>query len=146
VTISQLLTEAEWSVAGTIDITFDFRSDTPPGKDPDSHSPTLRRYHKRLWSKPLPNGLQFDLLDTTPHVYLHYPSMIGEFWLSSDAVVPTFTRRIELRQVLEMNTSGTRATPRRSLKRETAESLCKATLSAQASEPDTWAFTLHTSL
>jgi hypothetical protein len=27
-----------------IDISFDFRSDTPPGKDPDTHSPTLRRY------------------------------------------------------------------------------------------------------
>jgi len=39
-----------------IDITFDFRSDTPgyPKKDPDALSPTLRRYHKLLWSKPLP--------------------------------------------------------------------------------------------
>ena len=27
-----------------IDTAFDFRRDTPPGKDPDSHSPTLRRY------------------------------------------------------------------------------------------------------
>ena len=48
-----------------IDITFDFRTDTPPGKDPDARSPTLRRYHKLLWSKPLPNGMMFDLDDTT---------------------------------------------------------------------------------
>lgn len=36
-----------------IDTAFDFRTDTPPGRDPDSHSPTLRRYHQLLWSKPL---------------------------------------------------------------------------------------------
>lgn len=33
-----------------IDTTFDFRDDTPEGKDPDQYSPTLRRYHKLLWS------------------------------------------------------------------------------------------------
>ena len=55
-----------------IDITFDFRSDTPPGKDPDALSPTLRRYHKLLWSKPLPSGVVFELDDTTLHVYLHH--------------------------------------------------------------------------
>lgn len=40
-----------------IDLTFDFRSDTPPGKDPDALSPTLRRYRKLLWSKLLPGGV-----------------------------------------------------------------------------------------
>ena len=39
-----------------IDTSFDFRVDVG-GKDPDSHSPTLRRYHKRLWSRPLPGGI-----------------------------------------------------------------------------------------
>jgi hypothetical protein len=39
-----------------IDIAFDFRTDSD-GKDPDTHSPTLRQYHKRLWSKALPRGL-----------------------------------------------------------------------------------------
>ena len=48
-----------------IDITFDFRSDTPRGKDPDSRSPPLRSYHKLLWSKPLPSGVVFELHDTT---------------------------------------------------------------------------------
>lgn len=37
------------------DITYDFRTDCG-GKDPDSGSPTLRRYHRLLWSKKLPNG------------------------------------------------------------------------------------------
>ena len=46
-----------------IDITFDFRSDTPPGRDPDTSSPTLRSYHRALWSKHLPSGEQFNLDD-----------------------------------------------------------------------------------
>jgi hypothetical protein len=73
-----------------IDITFDFRSDTPLGKDPDAFSPTLRRYHKLLWSKPLPNGTMFDLDDTTRGDYLHHKSELGEYHLTSDAVVPSF--------------------------------------------------------
>ncbi len=73
-----------------IDITFDFRRDTPEGKDPDSHSPTLRRYHLLLWSKPLPGGERFALDDVTPGCYLHHRSTLGEFRLASDAVIPTF--------------------------------------------------------
>jgi hypothetical protein len=45
-----------------IDITFDFYTDSN-GKDPDVHSPTLKKYHKILWSKLLPNGKMFDLRD-----------------------------------------------------------------------------------
>jgi hypothetical protein len=79
-----------------IDITFDFRSDTPLGGDPDTLSPTLRRYHKLLWSKPLPSGALFELDDTTPGEYLHHLSELGEFFLTSDAVVPSFTREVRL--------------------------------------------------
>ena len=43
-----------------IDIKFDFRSDTPEGKDADTYSSTLRNYHQILWSKCLPNGKKFD--------------------------------------------------------------------------------------
>lgn len=67
-----------------IDITFDFRTDTPEYGDPDALSPTLRRYHKLLWSKPLPDGKPFDLNDTTRLHYLHHKSELGEFLLSSD--------------------------------------------------------------
>ena len=73
-----------------IDIDFNFLSDTPIGKDPDSFSPTLRKYHKFLWSKLLPGGNLFSLNDTPPH-YLYHKSEIGEFFLSSDSVIPTFT-------------------------------------------------------
>ena len=38
-----------------IDTTFDVRTDAG-GRDPDRYSATLRRYHRLLWSKPLPGG------------------------------------------------------------------------------------------
>jgi hypothetical protein len=84
-----------------IDNTFDFRSDTPgwPDEDPDTHSPTLLRYHQLLWSKPLPSGAPFELDVTTPGVYVHPRSELvdprsqfGRLGLSSDALIPTFSR------------------------------------------------------
>ena len=54
----------ELFVMTEIDITFDFRNDTPRGRDPDAFSPTLRRYHKQLWSKSLPGGAPFALSDS----------------------------------------------------------------------------------
>jgi len=87
----------------TIDIAFDFRTDCGDG-DPDKASPTLRRYHRDLWSKPLPSGAQFDLSDTTPGAYLHHSSSLGEFTLSSDSVIATFINRIgppSLRHLIE---------------------------------------------
>jgi hypothetical protein len=69
-----------------IDTSFDVRTDAG-GRDPDSHSATLRRYHQVLWSKPLPSGAKFTL-DTK----LHHKSDLGEFWLSSDAIVHTYLR------------------------------------------------------
>jgi uncharacterized protein DUF6994 len=41
----------EMGLGEAIDVTFDFRSDTPRGRDPDARSPTLRSYHQLLWSK-----------------------------------------------------------------------------------------------
>lgn len=79
----------------TIDISFDFRSDTPPGRnrDPDKDSPTLHRYHQLLWSKPLPSGESFDLDDGRPGNYLVHRSRLGDFYLSSDAVIATLRKR-----------------------------------------------------
>lgn len=74
-----------------IDITFDFRSDANGG-DPDSTSPTLRRYHEILWSKPLPDGRAFDLVSRSGKGYLYHKSQLGEFVLTSDSVLPTFSR------------------------------------------------------
>lgn len=83
-----------------IDITFDFRSDTLLGGDPDTLSPTLKKYHKLLWSKPLPGGALFELDDTTPGEYLHHLSDLGEFFLTSDAVVPSFTREAGMGDII----------------------------------------------
>lgn len=86
--------------SAAIDISFDFRTDVG-GKDPDYHSPTLRRYHQLLWSKPLPNGTFFDLSDTTSGVYLHHQSNSGTFSLSSDSVIPTYSKWLRLKAIIE---------------------------------------------
>jgi hypothetical protein len=78
-----------------IDTALDFTTDTPgyPKKDPDKYSPTLKRYHKFLWSKPLPNGRVLALDDKVRGHYLYHPAEDGSvFSLASDSVVPTFTR------------------------------------------------------
>jgi hypothetical protein len=72
-----------------IDTTLDVRTDAR-GKDPDTHSATLRRYHKLLWSKPLPGGALLDIVERGP--YLYHKSLLGEFWISSDSVMQTFIR------------------------------------------------------
>lgn len=72
-----------------IDTTFNFYSDAKGG-DPDSISPTLRKYHKILWSKPLPNGKTFDLSDNKESAYLYHRSELGEFFLGSDAITHSY--------------------------------------------------------
>lgn len=81
-----------------LDTSFDFRTDSG-GKDPDTNSPTLRRYHKFLWSKPLPSGTLFDL--TPQGIYLHHHSALGEFWLASDSVIPTFSGWPKMKPILD---------------------------------------------
>ncbi|WP_306368154.1 hypothetical protein [Nocardiopsis sp. CC223A] len=76
-----------------IDTTYDFQTDTPAGKDPDAFSDTLHHYHRTLWSRELPDGTRFDLTDARPGGYLVHESDKGLFWLSSDAVVPTFPHK-----------------------------------------------------
>ncbi len=73
----------------TIDISFNFYSDARGG-DPDSTSPTLRKYHKLLWSKPLPNGKFFELSDSKYDSYLYHKSELGEFFLGSDAITHSY--------------------------------------------------------
>lgn len=72
-----------------IDTNFNFYSDARGG-DPDSTSPTLRKYHKILWSKPLPNGKTFDLCDNKNGFYLYHKSELGEFFLGSDAITHSY--------------------------------------------------------
>lgn len=72
-----------------IDISFNVYSDANGG-DPDMTSSTLRKYHKILWSKPLPNGKIFELQDNRNGSYLYHKSELGEFFLGSDAITHSY--------------------------------------------------------
>ena len=70
-----------------IDVDFNFFEDTPDGRDPDSHSPKLRRYHQLLWSKELPDGRLFNLESRKSlSPYLVYQSETQRFVLGSDTI------------------------------------------------------------
>ncbi|MEG0926386.1 DUF6994 family protein [Chryseobacterium sp.] len=71
-----------------IDIKFDFHSDSKGG-DPDIYSPTLKRYHKILWSKELPNGKKINLSKKTG-AYLHCEIDNVDFFLGSDAITNSY--------------------------------------------------------
>ena len=72
-----------------IDTNFNFYSDAK-GVDPDTTSPTLKKYHKKLWSKPLPSGNIFELCDNKNGAYLYHKSELGEFFLGSDAITHSY--------------------------------------------------------
>lgn len=74
-----------------IDLNFKMYSDAN-GRDPDAFSPTLRLYHKLLWSKPLPLGEFFNLRDDTPNHYLHHSSVLGDFSLGSDSISHSYRK------------------------------------------------------
>lgn len=77
-----------------IDTSFNLYSDANGG-DPDATSPTLRTYHKRLWSKPLPSGDLFDLRDDKSGYYLYHNSACGDFSLGSDAITHSYKNQIK---------------------------------------------------
>lgn len=83
-----------------VDINFNVYSDTPKGKDPDSFSPTLRKYHKILWSKLLPNNQHF-YLDLEFPKLLHHKSTLGEFFLSSDSIGHTYSRVKKMSHIID---------------------------------------------
>ena len=72
-----------------VDTRFNMYSDAKGG-DPDSTSPTLKKYHKSLWSKTLPNGKTFELSDNKSDSYLYHKSELGEFFLGSDAITHSY--------------------------------------------------------
>lgn len=83
-----------------IDTSFNVFTDAKGG-DPDSTSPTLRRYHKILWSKPLPNGALFELSDNKKGAYLYHKSGLGEFHLGSDAITHSYKNHANKRLITE---------------------------------------------
>lgn len=72
-----------------IDVNFNVYTDANGG-DPDSTSPTLRSYHKLLWSKKLPNGEILELTDKKSGTYLYHKSGLGEYLLGSDAITHSY--------------------------------------------------------
>ena len=84
----------------SIDTTFNFYSDSG-GKDPDSHSPTLKKYHKLLWSKALPNGEIFTLTDTDSNSYLTYISAREKISLSSDSISNSYRDKKALSSIVQ---------------------------------------------
>lgn len=80
-----------------IDVTYNFQAETEPN-DADKYSKTLQDYHQFLWSKPLPNGKVFDLTKIST-CRLYHKSELGEFHLSSDRAVATFSRWKKLKHI-----------------------------------------------
>ena len=83
-----------------LDISFDFRADSFGG-DPDTKSKTLKSFHKKLWSKPLPNGDFFELEDDVRGTYLHYRSSISEIPLSSDSISHSYKNVGKMKSILQ---------------------------------------------
>jgi hypothetical protein len=75
-----------------VDIAYDFRVDVTEGDDVDKCSATLRKYHKILWSKTLPNSDNFTLDDTMESIYLYYKTGTQEYFLSSDSITHTYSK------------------------------------------------------
>jgi len=80
---------------------FDARADTNPKSDPDSHSETLRQYHKLLWSKSLPSGDLLDLSDNVKGKYLYHCSSRGEFNFKSDCLAHTYHYVKRMEHIIE---------------------------------------------
>lgn len=83
-----------------IDTNFNFYCDSNGG-DPDSASPTLRKYHKILWGKPLPNGNLFELHENKNGAYLYHESKLGEFFIGSDAITHSYKNHKRKRWITE---------------------------------------------
>ena len=89
-----------WS-RNKIDPTFDFRSDTPPNKDPDAFSETLKLYHRVLWSKQLPSGQLLDLTNERAGTYLYFPKGETGLNLTSDAITHTYRDTVKLQSIIQ---------------------------------------------
>lgn len=87
-----------------IDTTFHVDTDAG-GRDPDSYSPTLKRFHKLLWSKPLINGKFLELKDDYkgPYrgSYLYHHSDLGEFFLGNDAITHSYRNQRKFKWITE---------------------------------------------
>ncbi len=76
-----------------IDTSFDFRNDSN-GKDPDAHSPTLRKYHRLLWTKQLPIGEYLELEEEDSNLVYRFNMQTLKF--GSDSISNSYigTRKV----------------------------------------------------
>lgn len=81
-----------------IDVTFDFRTESGT-KDSDSHSPTLRSYHKMLWSRQLSSGAKLELREDTKK-YLLSKTPSGEMRLTSDSITNSLSGHKALQHIV----------------------------------------------
>ena len=84
-----------------IDHKFDFRTGIKPGQDPDKYSKKLQAYHKKLWSKELPNGKMLELSDDGPGTLLFHESDLGSFSLSSDSISHSYIFVKRMQYIIE---------------------------------------------
>ncbi len=83
-----------------IDIKYDVRKDSG-GRDPDKYSKILKLYHKKLWSKLLPNGKYFDLKDDDSNSYLYHDSDLGKYYLSSDCIIHEYSNWKRMEHIIK---------------------------------------------
>jgi hypothetical protein len=75
-----------------IDISYDFRTDSTD-VDVDKGSLTLRRYHKILWRKTLPNGNVFNFVDiSNNNLYCKINDI--DYYFSSDSIIHTYSKGV----------------------------------------------------
>ena len=75
----------------SIDITLNLGIDAK-GKDPDIYSATLKKYHKILWNKPLPDGSLFSIFDSPNEKYLAYQTEKLSIKLASDSIANSYAK------------------------------------------------------
>ena len=88
-----------------IDVEFDFQKEAGLDRagvqrDSDRYSPTLQEYHRILWSKPLPRGKMFELTKISDN-RLYHKSELGEFYLSSDRAIATFSSCVKMKPIID---------------------------------------------
>lgn len=103
-----MIISTEVHMIKTIDVNFDFTEDTPyywdnfksgdACKDPDSWSPTLRKYQQLLYSKKLPNGEMFELqIGNTQEYYLYWK----DFRFGSDSIINMYIHQKTLKWLID---------------------------------------------
>ena len=61
----------------------------------------MKQYHKSIWSRPLPIGKEFELIDTDSKAYLKFINGEDEIKLSSDTIINSYTLTKRLSHLTE---------------------------------------------